>query len=173
MKTLLIIISMLLFFTINSCSQNEETARLLNNKVTRQEVFNSIQNNHDLMNEFMQNAKGNQHAMMMMQGNNQMMGQTGQMGMNNEQKMMGKSYMMDMMHNNPEMMQMMMNNMVSVCATDSVMSGNLLHTMAQYPLMMRMMRNPMNYEGKMGTHDQGMMMNGNIHQMNMNSNKQK
>ena len=173
MKTIMIMISMVTFLSFNSLGQNKEITKLLNNQETRKELFSAIQNDHELMTDFMQNAKGNQHAMMMMGQNGQMMGQNGQMGMNNKQQMMGQSDMMNMMHNNPEMMGMMMNNMISACATDSVMSRNLVHGMARYPQMRQMMKGYKNQQGTMGPHGQGVMMNGDKNQMNMNQNDQK
>ena len=151
MKTLIVIISTMLFLTLNSNGQNKTMTKFLENKETRQELFNTIQNDHELMMDFMQKMKGNQHAMMMINNNNNMMmGHEGQMGMNNNQ-MMDQTQMMNMMHNNPSMMEMMMSNMVNVCATDSIMSRKVINMMSQHPQMRSMMMQQMNQNGTMGT----------------------
>lgn len=153
-----------------SCSnaeQSKEISSVLNNQETRHELFNAIQNDHEMMTDFMQSAQDNQHAMMMMMmGNGQMMGNNGQMGMNNHQHMMGQNYMMNMMHNNPGRMDTIMNNMISAYATDSVMSRNMFKGMSQYPQMMQMMKGYMNSHQMIGSPTQGMM-NGNNSQMKM------
>ena len=153
MKTLIAIISAMLFLTVNSYGQNKTITRLLDNKETRQELFNTIQNDHELMMDFIQSMKGNQHTMTMMKNNNMMMGNEGQ-GMNKYQ-MMNQSQMMNLMHNNPAMMEMMMSNMVNVSATDSTMTRKFINMMSQHPQMRGLMMNQMNQNGTtMGT---GMM----------------
>ena len=173
MKMYLLTTLMVLILSTAGFAQNKAVDNVLENQENKTELFNAIQNDHQLMMEFMQNMHGNQHAMMMWK-NNQMMGQQGEemnqqhqmmgqghmMGTDGDYPMMDKSSMMDMMHNNPEMMQMMMNNMVDVCATDSVMSRNMINQMSQHPHMMQMMKGQM-----MGTPGKGMM-NGGQHHMN-------
>ncbi|MFB6318580.1 hypothetical protein [Saccharicrinis sp. FJH54] len=180
MKTLMVIISMFALMTMNSFGQTKTINKLLENKESKQELFNAIQNDHQLMSEFMQNMHGNQHAMMMwnnaqMNGDNEnsnmngqhMMHQNGTMNDSAQQYMMNRSQMMSLMHNNPQMMQLMMKNMVNVSATDTVMSQHLVNQMMQYPQMMYMM----NHQGHMGNGGNGMMMNQNHHmQMNSQSN---
>jgi len=176
MKMHMLTISMVLVLSLSSFAQSETVDKVLKNQESKMELFNAIQNDHQLMMEFMQNMHGNQHAMMMwkndqMMGQNkemnqhQMMGQGNMMGSGSEHPMMDKNGMMQMMHNNPEMMQKMMNNMVDVCATDSVMSHNMVDQMSQHPQMMQMMKSQM-----MGTPTKGMMKGGQ-HHMNMGNQK--
>ena len=164
---------MVLILSTSGFAQNSAVENVLKNQENKTELFNAIQNDHQLMTEFMQNMQGNQHAMMMwknqqMMGQNkeknqhQMMGQDHMMGEDADYSMMDKSSMMSMMHNNPVMMQMMMNNMIDVCATDSVMSHNMVNELSQHPQMMEMMKNQM----MMDTSGKSMM-NGDQHHMNM------
>lgn len=175
MKMHMLTISMVLILSLSSFAQSETVDKVLKNQESKTELFNAIQNDHQLMMEFMQNMHGNQHAMMMwkndkmmgqqgkeMNQQHQMMGQEHMMGEDSDYPMMDKSSMMNMMHNNPVMMQMMMNNMVDVCATDSVMSHNMVDQMSQHPQMMQMMKDQM----MMGTPGKGMMKGGQ-HHMNM------
>ena len=180
MKTLMVMISMFTLLTMNSFGQTKAINKLLENKDSRQELFNAIQNDHGLMSEFMQNMHGNQHAMMMWNNtqmdkdnaNGQMHGQhmmhqNESMNGSGHPYMMNRNQMMDLMHNNPQMMQMMMNNMVNVSATDTVMSQHLVNQMMQHPQMMNMMNN----QEHMGNGGNGMMMNRNQHmQVNSHSN---
>ncbi|MFB6341876.1 hypothetical protein ACE1ET_09140 [Saccharicrinis sp. FJH62] len=164
MKTLMIIISMFALMTMNIFGQTKTINNLLEIKESRQEVFNAIQNDHQLMSEFMQNMHGNQHALMMW--NNAQMNGNNSNDQAQGQYMMNRTQMLSLMHNNPQMMQALMNNMVNVSATDTVMSQHLVNQMMQHPQMMYMM----NHHGNMGSYGHGMMMNQNHHgQMNSNN----
>jgi len=144
MKTLISLITIFTLLTVKSYSQNSNVNALLEKQATRQEVINTILNNHEYMTEFIQAMHGNQHAMMM-NGNSQMNGNNqGQMGMNNQNQMMGRSYMMNMMKNNPDMMQMMMGNMMDVVSGDSTTCHNFVNLMYSHPQMRQMMMQHLN-----------------------------
>ena len=163
MKTFLVIISMIGLLSFTTTGQKKDVTKLLDNQQTRTEIFNAIQNNHELMNEFMNHMKGNQHAMMMWQGNTQFMNQ---------------KYMRNLMRNHPQAMRQMMNSMIGASATDSTWTNQMIKYMNQYPQMWQMMRYHMNGmmsnngRNMMGHHGYGMM-GGNGHQMmNYNNNDQ-
>ena len=102
MKTLVIIISIVGFMTFSSCNQNAEASAMLENSETKNEIFDAIAGNHDMMTSFMESMQNNDHAMQMMQGNkmimhNMMKGNGMQMMMKDGAMM---SNMMQMMHKN-------------------------------------------------------------------------
>jgi hypothetical protein len=153
MKTFIAIISAIVILVLYGFMQDSNVKDLLEKPETRQEVINTILNNHEYMTEFIQAMHGNRHAMMMMNGNGQMSGnnmmsgsnmmgnngsQAGMMG-NSQYPMMNQSQMMNMMHQNPAMMQMMMGNMMNAVSTDSTMSHNMVGMMYRNPQMMQMM----------------------------------
>jgi hypothetical protein len=75
MKTIIImIISILGFITLSSCTQKIDVSKLLGNYETRSEIFEAIASDHDHMMSFMESMQSNDHAMQMMQGNYMMMG---------------------------------------------------------------------------------------------------
>ena len=179
MKMYLLTTLMVLILSIGSFAQNEPVDKILKNQESKTELFNAIQNDHQLMIEFMQNMHGNEHAMMMWKNDqmmgkdkemnqHQMMGEGHMMGTGSKHQMMDKSNMMEMMHNNPEMMRVMMSNMVDVCATDSAMSHNMINQMSQHPQMMKMMKNQM----MMKSPGKEMKSSGQ-HHMNLNKDKRK
>ncbi|MHB9142850.1 MAG: hypothetical protein ACYC25_13325 [Paludibacter sp.] len=146
MKTIILIISVVSMFSFNGYSQTTKTSDLLKNKETRNETFNAILNNHELMMDFMDAMKGNKHAMMMMQGNNQMMDNDTKMEMGQEHQMMNHDQMMAKMKDNPEMMQKMMGNMMEMCEKDSAMRCKMVDMMTQHPKMMKTMMQKMKAE---------------------------
>ena len=140
MKTFLVIISMIGLLSFTSAGKDKkDVSSLLNNKQTRQEIFQAIQNNPQLMADFMQEMHGNQQALMG-QGNKQFMNQ---------------SYMLNLMKNHPEYMQQMMDSMIGASAKDSTWTRQMINQMARYPQMWQMMRYRMN--GMMGNQGSGMM----------------
>lgn len=161
MKKLTIIISTLLFLTLNAFSQSAEIKGLLDKHDTRTEIFNAIFNDHQLMTEFMKGMKSNKHASMMMQNEAH---QTGKMESGNtmgESKgnypMMDSEKMMEMMKNNPDMMQKMMGNMMEMCEKDTAMRSQMTNMMTEHPEMMKMCMQKMQDKGMM--HPDGKMMN--------------
>jgi len=165
MKTIALIITMAGILSFYSYGQ-KDVDKLLKNQDKRTEIFNAIQNDNQFMTEFMENMHGNENAMMMWRNNN-MMGQQEHMGMNRQYHMMDQNAMMNVMHNNPEMMQTMIDNMIKVCSTDSVMSRKLVNGMSQYPQMMQMMKHSINQKGMMGTEGEMPMNNSEGHKMDM------
>jgi hypothetical protein len=102
MKILVIIFSIVGFMTFSSCNQNTEASAMLENPETRNEIFDAIVGDDDMMTSFMEYVQGNDLAMQMMQGNNMMMGN---MMKGNDLQMMMKDgammgNMMQMMHKN-------------------------------------------------------------------------
>ncbi|MBK5203552.1 MAG: hypothetical protein JJE45_07535 [Prolixibacteraceae bacterium] len=57
MKTIILIISVVSMFSFNGYSQTTKTSDLLKDKETRNETFNAILNNHELMMDFMDAMK--------------------------------------------------------------------------------------------------------------------
>lgn len=143
MKTIILVISVVSLLSLNGYSQTTKANDLLKNKETRNETFNAILNNHELMMEFMDAMKGNEHAMMMMKGNNQMMNDNGKSDMHQEHQNMNHDQMMSKMNENPEMMQKMMGNMMEMCEKDSAMRCKMADMMTQHPKMMNTMMQKM------------------------------
>ena len=117
MKTLLIIFSIVGFIIFSSCNQTTDPGAMLENTASRNEIFNAITGNHDMMTAFMESMKGSDHAMQMMSGDKMMMKNMMQSGgmemMMKDGGMMGN--MMQMMHKDgmmsDECMQAMKNMM--------------------------------------------------------------
>lgn len=147
MKTLILVTLIIFTLSFNGYSQTTKANQLLENKEVRNETFNAIMNNHELMTDFMQAMKGNEHAMMMMNNIN-MTGQNHQMGMennsgemHNNHQMMGNGNGMGTM-NNPETMQNMMENMeniMNICDQDSTLRIKMSGIISEHPKMMEMM----------------------------------
>ncbi len=115
MKTITTIFVAVLLLTVNGYSQNISVKALLNKPETKNEVFNTILGDHQLMMEFMTAMKGNEHAMMMMQNSNsQMIGmkENGGMETSSTNHNMQHGDMMGMMKSNPEMMKSIKTKMV-------------------------------------------------------------
>ena len=123
MKTLVIIISIVGFMTFSSCNQNADTSAMLENTETRNEIFDAIANNHDMMTYFMESMQGNDHATQMMQGNKEMM--------SNMMMGEGKEMMMKDMMGNKEMMHSMMSEMIG----NGEMMGTMMNTMHEKGMM--------------------------------------
>lgn len=145
MKTLFVTLSLigLMSFTLQGPGK-KEISSLLSNQQTRQEIFQAIQGNQNLMTEFMQEMHGHQQAIMW-QGNT---------------KFMNQRYMLNLMQSNPGFMQRMMSSMVGASAKDSTWSRQMIRQMEQYPQMMQMMNSYSYHHGMMGNNHQGMMMEG-------------
>lgn len=157
MKTILIVISIISTLSFNAYSQTAKANQLLQNKEERNETFNAILNNHELMMDFMEAMKGNEHAMMMMKSNNQMMDNNGKMGMGQEHQMVDNDKMMSMMKDNPEMMQKMMGSMMDICEKDSFMRCKMADMMVQHPEMMKTMMQKMKDKDQMKMDNKSMM----------------
>ncbi len=101
MKTRVLIFSIIGFMTFSSCNQSADASSMLDNPETRNEIFNTIAGNHDMMTSFMETIQTNDHAMQMMQDSkmmsNMMKGDGMQMMMKDGTMM---SNMMQMMHKN-------------------------------------------------------------------------
>jgi hypothetical protein len=164
MKTLISIISIIAFITLNIYGQDKDVSTLLANPESRNEIINSILNNHDYMTEFIQAMHGNEHAMMMMnsgdnvEGNNQMMmGSGNHWGMSGDNQIMDRNSMMNLMHQNPGMMQMMMGNMMDVVSSDSTMTNQMVNMMTSHPEIMQSMHRYNNDNTMESAHGNKMM----------------
>ena len=126
MKTLIVIFSIMVLVTFNSCDQKMNTKTMLDNTETRSEIFNEISGNHQLMTAFMENMQKNDHAIQMMQGNKMLMGQM--MKGNGMQLMMKDSTMMHSMMG--EMMKdgKMMVNMMQMMHEKGMMSKDCMQS---------------------------------------------
>ncbi len=119
MKTFVIIFSILGMVTLNSCNQNTDMNTLLEKDETRNEIFNSILNNHDFMMEFMKSMHTSNHAMQMMQGDKKMM-----------EMMMSDDGIHNMMKDST-MMKGMMHSMM----TDKNTMSNMMNMMHENGMM--------------------------------------
>jgi hypothetical protein len=109
---------MMLFLAFNSFGQNENFKELLANSESRNEIFNTILNDHKLMMDFKKAMSENEHAMMMMQGNSQMVSQEGKVEMTKKHQMMEQSKMMN------------------ICKQDTALCNKVVKMMAEHPDMM-------------------------------------
>lgn len=159
MKAITAFISMLTILAFNVNGQNTDVKGLFDNQETRNEIFNTIAGDHQLMMEFMKVAKENEHwAMMMLDAENSQMGdmKAGKAGM---MKMKDEHQMTDMMKDNPEMMQKMMGNMMDMCKNDSTMRSKMADMMTEHSEMMQMCMQKMKEKGMMGSDGKMKMMN--------------
>jgi hypothetical protein len=124
MKNLKLIIGTVIIFggllLLTSCSDNANIDKLLQNETTRQEVFNKIVSNKDMMSGFMNVMMNNETSKMMMMNNKGM-----------KSMMMDKGNMMQMMNNNPEMIK----NMMGMMMKDKSMMGNMMNMMNKKGMM--------------------------------------
>ena len=114
MKNSILFFFVSIFFLSAGCAQQANIEALLENPETKNEIFTTIMQDEELMNDFMDEMMANDNAMMRMRGNQQMMGH-----------MMDQGHMMTMMQNNPDMQQMMMNNMMQNGAMMSQMMNRM------------------------------------------------
>ncbi len=185
MKALTLIIATIAFITLSSYKQQDKIDQLLQKQDTRQEVFNKILNNRELMIDFMNAMHGNQQATMMwnrnhrhMQNNrmdttnnysmmghnsmmggyygNHMMGSANTNDNDNHNSTMGYGPMMNQMMNNPNLMREFMTNMMNTYGQDSTFVNNMAKIMANHPQLMNRAMHDYNQNGTMG-------MNGSQH----------
>ena len=127
MKTLIMIISILRFITLSSCTQRIDVRKLLDNSETRSDIFEAIANDHEQMTSFMESIKSNKHAMQMMQGNYMMMGNM--MKGSGMHMMMKDSMMMHNMMGNIMKNEKMMGNMIQMMNNEGMMSSECMQDM--------------------------------------------
>jgi len=134
MKTLVLIFGFVTLAFVYGCQNKPmDIDSMLENETTRDQVFEKIVNDQDLVTEFMAEMKENMEAMKMMGENKGMM-----------MDMMGdKDHMMTMMKNNPEMMTNMMGNMIDMAEEDSTMCANMISMMGQKEHIMQQMEHHM------------------------------
>lgn len=123
MKTITLIFSMMTILAFSSFGQNASINELLEKPVSRNEIFNAILSDHNLMMDFKKAMKGNEHAMMMMNETNHMMSQEGKVEMTHEHQMMDHSKMMA--------------KMIEMCKQDTAMCNKMVIMMAEHPDMMK------------------------------------
>ncbi len=150
MKKLMFLSLFAVILLMAGCTQQAGVNAMLENAETKDKVFSTILDDHELMTEFMNKMMSNEHAMMMMQGNEDMMGM-----------MMKEDNMMQMMKDKPEMMHNMMGGMMK----DGKMLAHMMQMMNQEGMMseecmqscMQMMTDKgMSMEmGMMGTESKG------------------
>ena len=103
-----------------SCNNSVNIDQLLQNETSRQQVFEKIAANHEMMTGFMEVMMNDEHAKMMMKGHDGM-----------KKMMMGDGNMMKMMKDNPDMMHNMMSGMMK----DGKMMGHMMEMMNQEGMM--------------------------------------
>lgn len=69
MKTIAIVFSMFMLVSLSTNAQSKKVSKMMDNQKNRTEIYASIANNHEFMQEFMQAMNGSEHAAMMMQNN--------------------------------------------------------------------------------------------------------
>ena len=176
MKTIALTLIAFLFLVPTMKGQDKEIKGLLDNEKSRTEIFNTIQNDHQLMTEFLNKAETNDHAMMMMKNHNSMHeGSMGNMHGNDESHMMHGSegtqmmhgsgdnqgmmqgsgthsemmhQMMGMMKEDPELMPEMMDQMMNMCPENPEVCDHMAEVMSQHPKMMKMGMDKMNPDAK-------------------------
>ncbi len=139
LRTIALLFSIIVLLSAYSCAQNTDIAAMLENTETRNEIFNTIANDREMMSSFMETIQKNENAMQMMQGNTHMMGHMMkgggmQMMMKDSmilQNMMGNNEMMHTMMGKMIMDGEMMNNMMQMMAEDDMMSKECLDNMAK------------------------------------------
>lgn len=149
MKTLIWIFSFLTIMTLSSMQQTTDVNGLLKKPETRREIFNAIQNDPQLMAEFMQNMHNNSYAMMMYYGNDTAAGKNAAYG-NGRIPVMNQEQMINLMRNNPAMLRIMMGNMINAVASDSTFSREMVSMMYNHSMMMNYMGHMYNQHGMMG-----------------------
>ncbi|MCM4173006.1 hypothetical protein DHD32_16075 [Arenibacter sp. TNZ] len=110
MKTLLIIFSLFGLVALSGCAQKTDTNVLLQNSETRNEIFDVIVEDRDMMNSFMEKMQDNENAMHMMQGNQMMIGH-----------MMDHNGIQMMIKNGP-----IMNNMMQLMHENGMLSNECM-----------------------------------------------
>lgn len=103
-----------------SCNNPVNIDQVLQNETTRQQVFEKITTDHELMTEFMNEMMNSEHAKMMMKGNAGM-----------KDMMMGDGDIVQMMKDQPEMMHNMMSGMMK----DGQMMGHMMQMMNSAGMM--------------------------------------
>jgi hypothetical protein len=116
------IISILGFTTLSSCTQKTDLSKLLDNSETRTYVFEAIATDHDLMMSFIESIQSNEHAMQMMQGTYMMKGS----GMH---LMMKDSMTMHHMMGNIIKKEKMMSNMIHMMNNEGMMTTECMQAM--------------------------------------------
>lgn len=146
MKTLTLIFSMITLLTFNSLGQSNDIDKLLEKPETRNEIFYTILNNHELMTEFMKAMKETDQATTMMENENH---QISGMNAKNVSLELESNQQMSMMKDDPDKMQAMMSDMMEMCEKDTAMQNKMAGMMAQHPEMMKKCMQKMQENGKM------------------------
>lgn len=103
MKNLIVLIlSFSAIFHLTSCAQQADVNQMMQNEETREEVYEAITEDDQMMNEFMDHMQRSDRAMGMMRGHQHMMGSM----------MQDEGAFMNRMQNNPQFRDHMMNMMM-------------------------------------------------------------
>ncbi len=136
---------MMTLFVVSSFAQQQDVRSLLENEQTREEIFNAIANDPEMMREFRQvMAQGDQ--MMMQDRRRDREPGRAEAG---EQRMMDREQMRTMMHDNPEMMDRMLENMMQMAEEDPRMQQRMAEHMAEHPEVMESLMEHMRENGMM------------------------
>ena len=132
MKTIrnfgLLVITITVITSTQSNAQQQTIEELLTDPQTRVEIMKTICNDHELMNEMMEQLMQNDHAMQMMTGNHQMV----------QNMMSNRVMMMGMMKKDTATTMMMMDNMMQMMESDFVMCKMMGDAMMDNQHMMGM-----------------------------------
>lgn len=110
-KSFFVVIVSALLLTI-SCNNTANIDQFLQNENTRQQVFDKITGNHEMMSGFMEVMMNNEHAMMMMKEHDGM-----------KKMIMGDGNMMEMMKDGK-----MMGNMMKMMNQEGIMSEECMQS---------------------------------------------
>jgi len=102
------------------CNSAGNIDKLLENQITRQEVFDKITTDHEMMTQLMESMMNSEHSKMMMKEHEGM-----------KDMMMGDGEMMNMMKDKPDMMHGMMSEMMK----DEKMMGHMMQMMNKEGMM--------------------------------------
>lgn len=122
MKIIAIVFSMFMLVSLSTNAQSKKVSKMMDNQKNRTEIYSSIANNHEFMQEFMQAVNGSEHATMMMQNNVHQ--NDGMMNGSKDSETLGDNNM-GMMNGN------MKCNMMSASSENHNSQCNMMKTMSQ------------------------------------------
>ena len=126
---------MLFFFMLSSCDR-ETKVNLAEDEAVRNDVYEQILSDEDLFNEFMEEMRQSERPMTWMRQHKPMM-----------RNMYGRNQVRQMMRNNPEMVDSLMQGMMTMMEQDTTMfrRNPQMHQKMMQHLMMMMQRDTAMY----------------------------
>lgn len=122
-----------------SCQERPNIVGILKNPDYRQQTFEEIAKDHEMMSEFLDYAMTNEHAKMMMQSEKGMI----------EMMMSHNEQMMNFMKDNPEITDQAMGTIMQLAGEDSIMMQSIMDMMVKDHSMMSTMMDRLHQQGVM------------------------